>query len=448
MKTKYLLAIPLLLALPATTASAQTPDSYRKLWRDEKLNAHIERNIEQYRKGDAAITVVDAAGNPLGGAKVSVQQTGHEFLFGCNAFVLGQLTPAESEQRYEAAFAKIFNFATVPLYWEGTEPERGELRYAEPARDIWRRPPGDRFLPWAAKNNITLKGHPLLWHAYNPKWLPKDANELRSLYQKRFKEIASRFGEKLAIFDVVNESQVCPKTYPLYTPDRDYVRWAFKEAAPLFPAQTTLMINEVTSYNFKSYDQNPYVSQIKKLIEQGAAVRGIGLQYHFFRRKALDSYLASPQSDPNKLLDLYEKFSEFKLPLYITEITIASAGEGGAELQAEVVRDHYRLWFAAPDMAGITWWNLGDGTAVKGENEAMGGLLDADFKPKPAYTALDQLINRDWKTQATLTTDAQGRAKLRGFHGTYTITVERDGKQTQQTLQLKKSTANDWKLAL
>jgi len=440
------LLLPTLLA-PLTQAA--TPEVYRKLWRDPALNAHIERNIEQYRKGDAAITVVDAAGQPVSGAKISVQQTGHEFLFGCNAFVLGQLTPAESEQRYEAAFAKLFNFVTVPFYWEGTEPTQGELRYEEKgSRDIWRRPPGDRFLPWAAKNNITLKGHPLLWHAYNPKWLPKDADDLRALYQKRFKEISTHFGGKLAIFDVVNESQVCPKTYPLFTPDRDYVRWAFKEAAPLFPAQTTLMINEITEYNFKPYNQNPYVGQIKKLIEQGAQVRGIGLQYHFFRRKALDGYLSSTKADPNKLLELYEKFSEFNLPLYITEITIASAGEGGEALQAEVVRDHYRLWFAAPNMAGITWWNLGDGTAVKGENEAMGGLLDADFKPKPAFVALDQLINHDWKTQATLTTDAQGRAKLRGFHGTYTVTVEHDGKTKQQTLPLKKSAANNWTIAL
>ncbi|MCX7010615.1 MAG: endo-1,4-beta-xylanase, partial [Kiritimatiellaeota bacterium] len=368
------------------TAQAATPEVYTKLWRDEKLNAHIERNIEQYRKGDAAITVVDAAGQPVSGAKISVQQTGHEFLFGCNAFVLGQL--GDKEQRYEDAFTKLFNFATVPFYWEGTEPTQGELRYEEKgSRDIWRRPPPERFLAWAAKNNITLKGHPMLWHAYLPNWLPKDPDALRALFQKRFKEITSRFGDKLGVVDIVNESQVCPKTFPLYTPDRDYVRWAFKEAAPLFPATTITMINEVTEYNFKPYETNSYVAQIRKLIEQGAQVRGIGLQYHFFRRKALDGYLASAKADPNKLLALYENFSEFNLPLYITEITIASAGEDGAELQAEVVRDHYRLWFAAPNMAGITWWNLGDGTAVKGENEAMGGLLDADFKPKPAFAA-------------------------------------------------------------
>jgi GH35 family endo-1,4-beta-xylanase len=315
------------------------------------------------------------------------------------------------------------------------------------ARRQWRRPPPDRFLPWAVKHNLTLKGHPLLWHAYNPKWLPKDANELRALYQKRFKEIASRFGDKLQVWDVVNESLVCNKAYPLYTPDRDYVRWAFKEAVPLFPADRIMMINEVTSYNFPPASQK-YFDQIKSLQAQGATIRGIGFQYHYFRRAALDNFMKGAQCDPMKLLDVYEKFSEFNLPLYITEITIPSAGEGGAELQAEVVRDHYRLWFAAPNMAGVTWWNLGDGTAVKGENEVQGGLLDADFKPKPAYTALDQLINRDWKTQATLTTDAQGQAKFRGFHGTYRVTIEQGGKTKQQTLPLKKAGDNKWAITL
>lgn len=243
------------------------------------------------------------------------------------------------------------------------------------------------------KHGITLKGHPLLWHAYNPSWLPEDADELRELYCKRFREIAGRYGDKISIFDVVNESLVCSKTYPLYSPDRAYVAWAFKETAPLFPDRCTLMINEVTSYNFIPAEKNPYVEQIKSLRAQGAKVKGIGLQFHYFRRQALDGYLSSADCDPGKMLDLYEKLADFGLPLYITEITIPSAGPDGESLQAEVVRDHYRLWFSAPTMAGITWWNLGDGTAVKGENEAQGGLLDNELKPKAAYRALDQLIN-------------------------------------------------------
>lgn len=430
------LALGLAVALLAASvcdrpAWAATPDSYVQRWRDPQLSARIEQNIEKHRKGDATITVVDSAGRPIEGAKVEFRQTGHEFLFGCNAFVLGQLKTPEENHRYEQAFLRLFNFATVPFYWEGTEPTHGELRYEEGGRDIWRRPPPDRYLPWAKRHGLTLKGHPLLWHAYNPPWLPGRADELRELYRKRFREIAERYGRDIPIFDVVNESLVCRDTYPLFTPDRQYVRWAFDEAAPLFPPSTILMINEVTEFNFQPFDRNPYVAQIRQLLADGAAVRGIGLQYHFFRRAALDSYLVGPKCNPAALLDLYEAFAQFKLPLYITEITFPSAGPDGEALQAEVVRDHYRLWFSAPTMAGITWWNLGDGTAVKGENEAQGGLLDQALNPKAAYNALDELINKQWKTTAEGKTDDQGKAGFRGFFGKYTVRISR-GEQSRE----------------
>ena len=427
-KLKPMLATVLLLAWCGRTTLAAAPKEYQQKWRNDAVNQRIERNIESYRKGDATIQVADATGKPVPGVGVELQQTDHEFLFGCNAFVLGQLKTAEENQRYEETFLRLFNFATVPFYWEGTEPTQGELRYQEGSRDIWRRPPPDRYLPWAAEQGVTLKGHPLLWHSYNPPWLPQDPDTLRELYRKRFREIASRYGQKIPIFDVVNESLVCSKTYPLLTPDRDYVRWAFAEAVPLFPEKCTLMINEVTDYNFIPAEKNPYVAQIKTLQAQGVQIRGIGLQFHYFRREALDNHLTSTNCDPGRMLDLYEKLAEFQVPLFITEITIPSAGPDGEAVQEEVVRDHYRLWFSAPSMAGITWWNLGDGTAVKGENEAQGGLVDGQLQPKAAYRALDRLINEQWKTRVELQTDANGQAHFRGFFGTYRVKLVSHGK--------------------
>jgi GH35 family endo-1,4-beta-xylanase len=221
----------------------------------------------------------------------------------------------------------------------------------------------------------------------------------------------------------------------LFTPDREYVRWAFQEVAPLFPETTTLMINEVTSYNFTPAADR-YSDQIRSLRAAGAKIGGIGFQWHYFRREALDKYLAGSNCDPGKLLDVYERFGQFELPLYVTEITIPSAGEEGEALQAELVRDHYRLWFSAPRMAGITWWNLGDGTAVKGENEAQGGLMDADMQPKAAYRALDELINRQWRTRLEATTDAQGEIRFRGFYGTYAVQVAAEGRSQEFSLEL------------
>jgi GH35 family endo-1,4-beta-xylanase len=417
-------------------------------WSDSAINARIQTGIEQHRKGDGTIAVVDAAGRPVRGVRVEIEQTGHEFLFGCNAFVLGQLKTPEENHRYEKAFLRLFNFATVPFYWESTEPTRGELRYQEGSRDIWRRPPPDRFLPWAAQHGVTLKGHPLLWHAYNPAWIPKDADALRDLYRKRFHEIAARYGDKIPIFDVVNESNVCSKSYPLYSPDRAYVGWAFSQAAPLFPNTCTLMINEVTEYNFKPAAANPYLDQVKSLLAHGARVQGVGLQFHYFRRPALDAFLKSTRNDPGALLDLYEAFARLGLPLFITEITIPSAGPGGEDLQAEIVRDYYRLWFSASAMAGITWWNLGDGTAVKGENEAQGGLVDGNLRPKAAYRALDALINREWKTTAKTETNAEGQARFRGFYGKYQVKLIQGDRVQTFEINHRRSGDKSYHLAL
>ena len=56
-------------------------------------------------------------------------------------------------------------------------------------------------------------------------------------------------------------------------------------------------------------------------------------------------------------------------------------------------------------MAGITWWNLGDGTAVKGENKALGGLIDEKFDPKASYRVLDGSSTRSgrpgWRPRPT-----------------------------------------------
>jgi len=428
-------ALAVVLALAGRTSEAQTPESYRKLWHDPAIRERIERNIEKHRKGDAVVKVVGEDGQAVAQASLEVRQQTHEFLFGCNAFVLGQLDSPEKNRKYEEAFVRLFNFATVPFYWEGTEPEQGELRYAEGSRDRWRRPPPDRFIPFAKKHGLTLKGHPLLWHAYNPSWLPKDAEALKKLYRKRFAEIAGRYAKDIKIWDVVNESLCSSKAYPLYTADRAYVAWAFREAAPLFGPDSLLMINEVNFSNCSAGEANRYYRQVKQLLADGVGVKGVGFQFHFFSPEAMKG-LASPGYAPKTMLDAYESFAAFHLPLFITEITIPTPAADGQSEQAELVGNLYKLWFSAPRMAGITWWNLGDGTAVQGENKARGGLLDEKLDPKESYRTLERLIHQEWKTRLSAKTDAQGVLRFRGFYGKYSVKVTARGKSQEFPLEL------------
>ena len=202
------------------------------------------------------------------------------------------------------------------------------------------------------------------------------------------------------------------------------------------------MINDVTEFNFRGTTDNPYYKQVSALLDKKLRIEGIGFQMHFFSRPALDGFMKGERNNPAALLDTYECFATFDRPLWITEITIPSSGENGREIQARVTRDLYRLWFSAPNMAGITWWNLGDSLAVKGENKALGGLLDENLDPKPAYETLNRLINNEWRTRASGKADKDGTFRFRGFHGDYTVCATLpDGTEKTFTMKIGKKRA-------
>jgi endo-1,4-beta-xylanase len=451
-KTQTLVLVATILVGASEHATAQLPENYLKRWDDPAVQKRINDGIERNRQSDVQLRIVDSHGSPLRNADVHITQTSHEFLFGCNLFVIGQMQ--EKEEAYEAAFLKLFNFATIPFYWDALEPQPGELRFQEGSAFIWRRPPPDRAVAFGKQHGLTLKGHPLLWSnmTHNPSWLPQNADKLRRLYLRRFQEIAGRYAEDIPIWDGVNESLVAGADFPLYSKEKrldpPFVRWAFAAQQTIFRPDNQLMINDVTTFNWPANASNRYFRQCSQLLADGVPIEGIGFQFHFFDRKSLDQYLNSERCDPNTLLDSYEMFAKLKLPLWITEITIGSAGDDGPSIQQRVVRDIYRLWFASPRMAGITWWNLGDGTAYGNEGAAGGGLADEEFNAKPAYQALNQLINHDWKTNISTTTDAHGAIAFRGFHGGYDVQVKHRGKTQRFRLAVSSEGSNSEMLTL
>jgi len=106
----------------------------RALTKHDILAASHAR-IEQYRKADATVRVIDPRGRPVAGAQVQVRQVRHAFLFGCNAFhVLSYKDPAQ-EAAYEREFAALFNYATLPFYWSTyPSPLKGEGRLCRRAK--------------------------------------------------------------------------------------------------------------------------------------------------------------------------------------------------------------------------------------------------------------------------------------------------------------------------
>ena len=427
------------------TIQSSIPEAYRTEW--SALRPKLDANIEKYRKGDASIELVDVNGTPVSNAIVTIEQKSHAFQFGCNILMLGQFK--EQNETYEQEFAKLFNLATTTFTMCDYQPQPDKFRFAEGSEEIWRRPPPDRVVAFGKKYGINLQGQPLLCDGWHPKWAPKDPEKVKQIYTEWFEKVAERYGKDFQYWNVVNEMFACARRtpdFPLYDPELGYVKWAFQEATKYFPPNSTLTINEGIRFNTMD-EVEKYYSFVKKLVDEGAGVESVGIQFHVFSLK--DLLEGNKSYTPSKFLMIFDKFSKLGLPVFISEITIPSTldeGIKGEIIQSEILTNLYRLWFSIPAMSGIIYWNLPDGAAYGNEGRVKAGLLDENLKEKPAYQALYQLIHREWTTRLKTEANEQGKVNFKGFYGKYEVEVKVGDKTQKFEIDLSKEGNNENKL--
>jgi GH35 family endo-1,4-beta-xylanase len=391
---------------------------------ENNLIARMESGIERYRKGDVVIQLLDASGRPAAGEPVSVEQGRSAFHFGVNGFLLDGFPSAEENRRYESVITDLFNAVTVPFYWRDLEPERGALRYTADSPPISRRPPPDRVVAFCERNGLRMHGHPLVWNHAKwsaPDWLPDDPAEAAPLWEGRIREIAGRYSGHIHRWDALNEYVDGLRKPEVRAMPEHYEQLAFEWAKAAFPAGTRFDINETTGAWGR--DAGAYRDVIARLIDSGAALGGIGLQFHLFSENSMRELLDGRNLAPETLFEVLDEMARFSLPIHVSEITLPSpkTSPNGLEEQAAMAVKLYRLWFSHPSVEGITWWNLVDGGSASGENTIASGLLDANLEPKPAYHALRRLLHDEWRTRITGRTDAAGQFRFRGFHGSYVV---------------------------
>ena len=109
-------------------------------------------------------------------------------------------------------------------------------------------------------------------------------------------------------------------------------------------------------------------------------------------------------------------------------------------VQAIIMRNLYRAWFSVEKMNGITWWNVVDDCGAPGE-PSISGLFTRDMRPKTAYFAMDDLVNREWRTNTKVKAEGEGerrKVKFRGFRGKYRLSWKgADGQQVVKLVEVK-----------
>ncbi len=370
--------------------------------------------IKAHRTSPLCVRVVDERGTPLAGARVELEQLGHEWLLGANLYGFEQGGHPERASLYRQRFAKLLNYATLPFYWRTYEPAPGQL--------------GDERLEqmaqWCREQGILAKGHPLVWHETVPPWLQDEGPALEARLRARVQRIVARYAGLIDVWDVINEATVAHRF------QNPVAHWVAGQGPAQAAAAALAWAREASvgaALLVNDYNIAPaYEGMLERLLAAGAPVQAIGLQSHMHKG-------CWPLA---RVWQVCETYARFGLPLHFTEVTVLSGPlktddewhryrtdwhttPEGEAAQALYVEAFYTLLFSHPAVEAVTWWDLADG----GWQGAPAGLLRRDLSPKPAYERLLHLFGEVWRTRATLVSDADGQVRLRGYRGPYAVRV-------------------------
>ncbi|MCU0522719.1 MAG: endo-1,4-beta-xylanase, partial [Anaerolineae bacterium] len=323
---------------------------------EQELLASANDRIREVRSADFVLTLVDEQGAPIRHAGVDVALVNHAFKFGCNGFMARSIEDPALQDAYEARFAALLNYATLPFYWGGYEREPGQTREAHL----------HEMAAWCRAQGITAKGHPLVWHEVFPKWanaLPDE--EVLARLQARVRAIPAQFRGEVDIWDVVNEATVSQRY------DNAVGRWVAREGAADVVAtalgwaraanpDATLLYND---FNISE----AFASLVGALLDRGAPVDAIGIQSHMHHGTW----------SVEKAWTVCETYARFGRPLHFTELTVLSGDfkrsddndwhtqrpiwpstPEGEAAQAEYATRLYTLLFSHPAVEAITWWDF------------------------------------------------------------------------------------------
>lgn len=350
--------------------------------------------IEQIRKRDVRLQILDGNGLAVAGATIQVRQTKHRFAFG-TAINNGNI----GNPLYAGFIKTNFEWAVMEneSKWYADEPTQSNVNYTA----------ADNLTNFCFANGITLRGHCLFWAVDSTvqSWVTNLSNAgLLVALTNRLNSAVQHFKGAFGAWDVNNEM-----LHGNYYGNRlgNWVNpWMFQQARLLNP-NLQLFVND---YNVVSGGETEaYKQQIQNLIASNANVGGIGCQGHF-----------GSTVDPTLTEQRLDSLAQLGIPIWITEYDSLNTNEN---VRADNLETVYRLAFSKSAVDGVLMWGFWAGSHWRGSNAA---IVNLDWSLNAAGRRYQSLL-AEWTTQTNGVTDAGGGFSFRGYHGDYDITLTPPG---------------------
>lgn len=376
--------------------------------------------IDRLRKAPLTVRVVDGRGRPVRNAQVQATLQRHEFLFG--SFLEDPVLRTNADgDRYRSWFKRLFTTATTPMYWADWGWANPEVR----ANYL-------KMAEWLQKERIPTKAHVLIYpgRQFMPAATMKLENDpaaFRKALMDHIQEILDetrRFN--FISWDITNETRDL-KEFPAILGSEEIYADLFKEAHRIDP-RPIFYLNEntiVESNGETESQQAEFERMLRYLQAQGAPLEGIGIQGHF----------GEGLTPPDRVLEILDRFGKFKLPIQITEFDIVTRDEAA---QGAYTRDFLTAVFSHPSITGFTMWGFWEGQMW----QPIAAMFRKDWTIKPNGRAYLDLLEREWRTNVRRATDARGQMSVRGFRGTYAVTVRQGNRTVRREVRLSKGGAN------
>jgi GH35 family endo-1,4-beta-xylanase len=400
--------------------STETPvaPAYPGAETDAPWRTQAAAQIDQIRKADLSVSVVDLSGSPVPGAAVHVAMQQHAFGFGSavQAFRLRDTNPQHAQ--YKAKVAELFNVATFEndLKWQPWEGEWGSQFTKQGALNA---------MNWLAQQGIDARGHVMVWPGADN--LPADIRQMladndltpaeqqtvRTRIANHIANIGAATYGKISDWDVINETRTNNDLMrELSEGNQAMTNW-FEQAAAATSPGTGLYINDYNILNRwgRGANRSQYFNTIQSLHNDAAPITGVGFQGHFTEADIVG---------PEEVWQVLDQFQALGLDMQVTEFDFDTTNE---QLQADFTRDFMTAVFAHEGMDAFIQWGFWEGAHWR-PNAAM---FRNDWSMKPSGEAYMDLVFNEWWTDELSTANSSGAASVRGFKGDYEVTASAAG---------------------
>ena len=311
------------------------------------------------------------------------------------------LEPLQNEPDYRTA---------LKAYCQQLTPEYGFFwDYLQPAPNQFNFSFADSVLAFAEANDMTMRGHTLVWYGAMPAWAQqiRGAAEAESALAFHIETVVSRYRGKVKTWHVVNEPIEDPKgsvaalrsSVWMQNLGEKYIDTAFHLAHQADPS-AELLLNE---YGIEMLDEasTPKRQALLKLVHdllgRGVPLHGVGLQGHL-----LDKY----EIDCPAVHDFVSEIRALGLSVHITELDVVDDALPAAIPARDAVvaaraYDFLNAVCAVTRPSVIETWGITDRyTWVPTYHKRADGLsnrplpLDDHYRPKPLWSVINHFCQQ------------------------------------------------------